>query len=345
MSKPTYVLGIETSCDDTGVGLVRAGRGGWPAPVVNLVRSQEALHARHGGIVPELASRRHLEDLGELLECTLREAGLTWVDLACIGVTRGPGLVGSLLVGLSAAKALSYTLGVPLVGLNHLEAHLLTPFLKGGSPEFPYVALVASGGHTELLLARALGEYERLGRTRDDAAGEAFDKVGRLMGLSYPAGQAMDDLARKGKRDGLKLPVAETGPYEFSYSGLKTAAARLIKGGGAGLPKIAESRRADFAAAFQEAVVSPLVEKSVCAALDFRAKALVVAGGVARNSRLRGLLQARSPALYKAGCRLLIPPLEWCTDNGLMVAGAAYLYFKAGRVSDPEVDVDPSLDF
>lgn len=337
MSKSTYVLGIETSCDDTGVGLVRSGRAGRPAPVLNLVRSQEAVHAQHGGIVPELASRRHLEDLGELLDQTLTDAGIAWKDLSCIGVTRGPGLVGSLLVGLSAAKALSYSLDLPLVGLNHLEAHLLTPFLMTARPDFPYVALIASGGHTELLLAKGLGEYERLGCTRDDAAGEAFDKVGRLLGLGYPAGQAMDDLARNGKADGLKLPVADTGPYEFSYSGLKTAARNL-------LPKIPADRRADFAAAFQEAVVTPLVEKSMNAALDFHAKALVVAGGVARNSRLRARLETHSPALKKAGCRLLIPPLDWCTDNGLMVAGAAFLYFKAGRVSDPEVDVDPSLD-
>ncbi|MGH8103934.1 MAG: tRNA (adenosine(37)-N6)-threonylcarbamoyltransferase complex transferase subunit TsaD [bacterium] len=335
-SKPSFTVGIETSCDDTGVGLVCNARGR-PRPVLNLVRSQEAVHAKHGGIVPELASRHHLEDLGDLLELAMKEAGISWRNLACVGVTRGPGLVGSLLVGVSAAKAISYSLGIPLIGINHLEAHLLTPFLMATPPAFPYVALIASGGHTELILAKALGDYDRLGRTRDDAAGEAFDKVGRLMGLGYPAGQAMDDLSRRGKRNVLKLPVADTGPYEFSFSGLKTAARQMLE-------KRPPRKKADFAAAFQEAVVTPLVGKSVAAALDHRAKALVVSGGVASNFRLRKLLTARAALLKRAGCRLLVPPPAWCTDNGLMVAAAAFLYFTANHPSDSELDADPSLD-
>jgi len=357
--KRRAILGMDTSCDDTGVGLIVNGK-----PILSKVASQEALHRSYGGVIPELASRQHLKDVPWLLREALKEAKITYPQVEAIGVTRGPGLAGSLLVGFSAAKALSCALQVPMIPVNHLEAHIFSAFTGEKKPEYPLVALIASGGHTELVYSPEIGVYELLGRTRDDAAGEAIDKVGRLLGLSYPAGQAMDNLGQKGNPRAFSFPVAQTGAYEFSYSGLKTAAKRVLEKDGKVHPP-------DFAASFTEAVIQPLVEKSLRGAEEKNAHSLILVGGVIRNTRLRQRLQEAlqrfgkmtllppppdnpfAPLLYQTRkFTVFVPPPELCTDNGLMVASAAYHYLLAGRgakggkVFPPDdLDVDPSLDF
>jgi len=325
------VLGIETSCDETGAAVVEDGR----RLLSNVVASQAHLHARYGGVVPEVAARQHLEALVPVVEAALREAQCRPEDIDAVGVTVGPGLPGSLLVGVNVAKALAYAWGRPLVAVNHLEAHVYAVWLvEGFQPRFPALCLVVSGGHTDLALMEGHGRFRALGRTQDDAAGEAFDKVARLMGLGFPGGPAIERKARECPRPSLRLPRARLrGPYDFSFSGLKTHVARVLEGVYGPPPPPAE-----VAAAFQEAVVDALVDKVVKAARGHPVAQVILSGGVAANSRLREELARRAPVPVWA------PPPSLCTDNGAMVAACAYYRLtELGETAPLDVDVQPAL--
>jgi N6-L-threonylcarbamoyladenine synthase len=363
------VLGIETSCDETAVAIVRDGR----RILSSVVASQMAEHARFGGVVPEVASRRHVEAMNTVVRAALSEASTTPREIDLIAVTNRPGLLGALLVGVSAAKAMAMALGV-----HHIEAHLYANFLTpagADSPQseadFPAVALVVSGGHTDLFHLRGHGEYRLLGRTRDDAAGEAFDKCARLMGLPYPGGPAIQEAARTGDPKAVKLPRAYLpDTYEFSFSGLKTAVRNVLHGTtnkssttgngsepsltantvGTEFPRTQHSgnrvsanptpKIPDLAASFQEAVVDVLVRKTVAAARDTGVERVFLAGGVAANARLR---ERMTEACDAAGLRLFYPPPALCTDNGAMIAAAGYFYYASGRgISDLALTASPS---
>jgi len=337
MSAAPLVLGIETSCDETGVGIVRGTE-----LLANVVASSMAEHARFGGVVPEVAARAHLEALGPALRAALREAGVGLGELDALAVTAGPGLAGALMVGVGAAKGLAAATGLPLYGVNHLVGHVGADLLHPpGEPSralgAPSVALLVSGGHTSLLLVRDLvSDVELLGETIDDAAGEAFDKVARLLGLAYPGGPRIDAAAQDGDPEAIRFPRGLTLPrdlerhrYDFSFSGLKTAVARWVeRRQDAGEPVPV----ADVAASFREAVADVLVGKAVAACLEHGVPRLLLGGGVAANARIRGLAQERSSA---AGIELRVPPLSLCTDNGAMIAGVGAQLVAAGRAPSP----------
>ena len=323
-------LGIETSCDETSVALLRGEE-----VLVNLVYSQVDLHARYGGVVPEVASRDHLRKLPPLVEEALREAGQDLQDIQLIGVTRGPGLVGPLLVGLSYAKGLAVALGVPLVGVNHLEAHVFAHRLAHPGAEPPLLALIVSGGHTSLVHVPKWGSYREVGTTRDDAAGEALDKFGRLIGLSYPAGPAIDELAQAGDPQAVPFPrpMIDSG-LDFSFAGLKTAAVYFLR-------DHPHAKREDLCAAYLEAVVDVLCEKALRAAKQLGVKKIAVVGGVAANRRLRQVLPARAA---ERGLEVYFPPLELCTDNAAMVAACAlYRHRELGEESPLSLSAAPNL--
>ncbi len=334
----TKILGIETSCDDTAAAVVADGR----HIISSLVASQEALHAPFGGVVPEVASRQHLVAAIPLVERALRQAQLAPKELDGIAVTIGPGLAGSLLVGVNLAKALALAWDLPLLGINHLEAHLYANWLVAEAtiPPFPLLALLVSGGHTELIVMRDHGSYRRLGATRDDAAGEAFDKVGRLLGLGYPGGPAIEAAAAQATPQP-RLPRAWLrGSDDFSFSGLKTAVLRLVEGPsptsrhqGSTAPLAVP----DLAAAFQEALVEVLVHKTVAAAAKRQVTAILLAGGVAANKALRAALVQTSPL------PVLIPPPSLCTDNAAMVAAAGYYHLLSRQIDPYELDIQPNL--
>jgi N6-L-threonylcarbamoyladenine synthase len=304
-----YTLAIETSCDETSVAVLRDGR----EILSNIVYSQAHLHDKYGGVVPEVASRNHIKKLPFAVKEALDQAGLDFSDISLVGATYGPGLVGPLLVGLSYAKAIAYALNKPFVGVNHLEGHIFAHYLENPDVPPPFVALIVSGGHTLLVEVRAYGEYEILGETRDDAAGEAFDKVGKLLGLGYPAGAALDRLARQGNPKALALPrpMLDSDSLEFSFAGLKTAVVYYLR-------DHPDANRADVAASFQEAVVDVLVEKTLRAARQRNIKRVIVVGGVAANSRLRERL------LSQKNLQVFFPKMELCTDNAAMIAACAY---------------------
>lgn len=313
------ILGIDTSCDDTSASLLEFADG-HPRIITNIVSNQSFIHEKYGGIVPELASRRHIEMIWPVVSEAL--GGMKLSGLSAIAVCHGPGLIGSLLVGCSFAKAVSYSANVPLVGVNHLEGHLLSPFLEGRAPEFPFLALVASGGHTSLYKVKGYMDYEELGRTRDDAAGEAYDKAAKLMGLGYPGGPVIDKMAEKGNPDAVELPrpyLHES--FDFSFSGLKTAVKIALEAGAGSNPN-------DFAASFQKSVVSALTKKVEKAIIHFGIKRVAVSGGVAANSGLRSEMQAVADA---RGAELYLPSMGLCTDNAAMIALAGYYRFRAGE--------------
>jgi N6-L-threonylcarbamoyladenine synthase len=305
------VLGIETSCDETGIALLDEGAG----LLAHAVYSQVEMHRAYGGVVPELASRDHIRRVLPLLDDCLRQAGRDRRDIGAIAVTTGPGLAGALLVGASIGYALGYALGVPVIGVHHLEAHLLSPLLARPAPEFPFVALLVSGGHTQLMRVDGCGRYALLGETVDDAAGEAFDKTAQLLGLGYPGGPAVSRLAEFGTPGAFRFPrpMLHSGDLNFSFSGLKTAVLTAARKAG----NLCEQVRADIAHAFVEAVVDVLVAKSMAALAATGLTTLVVAGGVGANRQLRERLRAEA---HKRGCALFFPPAELCTDNGAMVA-------------------------
>jgi len=328
------ILGIETSCDETAVAIVDDGR----KIQANLLSSQAHLHERFGGVVPEIASRAHLENINPLIELALRESGASFGSIDAVAVTVGPGLVGALLVGIAAAKGVALGLGLPLIGLNHLEGHIYANFLERGPLEEPYVSFLVSGGHTMLVFVPEPHVYELLGQTLDDAAGEAFDKVARLLGLGFPGGPELDRLATEGDRTAIRFPraVTERG-YDFSLSGLKTAVVRSLK---AAKARGEEPRPEDVAASFQEAVVEVQVAKTIAAATDKGVKKIVLGGGVVANTRLRELMSERSE---RHGLELMIPPPELCTDNAAMIACAGHYRLARGEITGLDVGADPSL--
>ena len=338
----TLLLGIETSCDETAVAVVEDGR----RLRSNVIASQVDIHARYGGIVPEIASRQHILQIGPILEQALEEAGVTLEDLDAIAVTRGPGLAGSLLVGVNAAKGLAFALGVPLLGVNHLEGHIYAAWLEGQSPEqdpgFPLMCLVASGGHTDLILMRGHGDYLLVGRTRDDAAGEAFDKAARVLGLGFPGGPAVQRVAQ-GVTATERLPRArlkERESLDFSFSGLKTALLYAARGRGLYPPPEGGAdphQVAQMAAAFQESVVDSLVERTIEAVQREGVRGIILGGGVAANTLLRLEMGRRAPV------PVLVPGPVLCTDNGAMVAACGYFWHRRGEAHGWDMDVVPNL--
>jgi N6-L-threonylcarbamoyladenine synthase len=319
------ILGIETSCDETGVAVYDSGRG----LLAHALHSQVALHDAYGGVVPELASRDHIRRLLPLIREVLRHAGAGESDLDAIAYTQGPGLAGALLVGAAVANSLAFGLGIPAVGVHHLEGHLLSPLLEKNAPSFPFVALLVSGGHTQLMRVSGVGEYETLGETLDDAAGEAFDKTAKLLGLGYPGGPELAKLAQQGRPDRFEFPrpmleqLGQRGDLNFSFSGLKTAVVTLTR-----TRALDAQTRADVAAAFQEAVVDVLVAKSRAAIGRTGLDRLVVAGGVGANVRLRAMLDA---VAARDQFRVFYPAMEFCTDNGAMIALAGCMRLKADK--------------
>ena len=318
------VLGIETSCDETGVALYHGDRG----LLAHVLHSQIAMHDEYGGVVPELASRDHIRRLAPLIGEVLRNGGAQLDDLSGIAYTEGPGLAGALLVGASIGSALAYALGIPAIGIHHLEGHLLSPLLARDPPDFPFIALLVSGGHTQLMRVSGVGEYALLGETADDAAGEAFDKTAKLLGLPYPGGPALARLAEQGRpgRFHFPRPKLASADLDFSFSGLKTAVALACRN-----TALDERIRADIAHAFQEAAVEVLVSKCVAAVAREGLPRLVVAGGVGANRRLR---EALGLAAEKKGFRVHYPELEFCTDNGAMIALAGALRLQGREIKD-----------
>ncbi len=334
------ILGIESSCDETGVALVRSPGGpGVPTLLAHALHSQIAMHQAYGGVVPELASRDHIRRVLPLTEAVLAEAGHRLADVDVVAYTRGPGLAGALLVGAGVACALGASLGRPVLGVHHLEGHLLSPFLSADPPEFPFVALLVSGGHTQLMRVDGVGRYTLLGETIDDAAGEAFDKSAKLLGLGYPGGPALSRLAQEGDATAFKLPrpLLHSGNLDFSFAGLKTAVLTQAKKLGDDL----DARRADLAASTEAAIVDVLVKKTLTALKESGLQRVVVAGGVGANRLLREQLNA---ACARLKVRVHYPELHLCTDNGAMIAMAAAMRIAAGRQS-PEAryafDVKP----
>ena len=319
------LLGIESSCDETGVALVESQGTALPMLQAHALHSQIAMHQAYGGVVPELASRDHIRRVLPLTQAVMAEAGRSLAEIDVVAYTRGPGLAGALLVGAGVACALGAALGKPVLGVHHLEGHLLSPFLSADPPEFPFVALLVSGGHTQLMRVDGVGRYELLGETIDDAAGEAFDKSAKLMGLPYPGGPWLAKLAEQGDPMAFKLPrpLLHSGDLDFSFAGLKTAVMTQAKKLGGEL----ESRKADLAASTQAAIVEVLLKKSMAALEQTGLDRLVVAGGVGANHALREQLNA---ACAKRGVRVHYPELHLCTDNGAMIAMAAAMRLQSG---------------
>jgi len=328
------VLGIETSCDETAAAVVEDGR----RVLSDVVSTQIEIHRRWGGVVPELASRNHVVQVMPVVDEALTRAGVGPGGIDAVAVTSGPGLVGALLVGVQVAKALAAAWGKPLVRVNHLEGHLVAAFLSEEPPEFPYLGLVVSGGHTSLYAARAFGDYRLLGHTRDDAAGEAFDKGAKLLGLPYPGGVAIDGLAREGDAKALRFPkaIVKGAELDFSFSGLKTALLHHVKKHG-----VPEGRAlADLCASYQEAIVRALVDKLFRAARRLQFERLVLSGGVAANSRLRAAVAER--AREYEGMRVYLPAPRLCTDNAAMIAVAGTHALLRGERAGPELSADPA---
>lgn len=327
------ILALETSCDETAAAVVAEDG----EVLSSEVASQIEAHRMYGGVVPEVASRNHILHMRLLVEQAVEKAGMTLHDIAAFAATSGPGLVSSLLIGSTMAKALALAEGKPFLAINHLEGHLLSPFMGRAGIE-PHVALIVSGGHTMLLHVRGVADYELLGRTRDDAAGEAFDKVGKMLGLPYPGGPEVDLRAKQGRRDAFELPrsMMGGGSFEFSFSGLKTSVLYL-------LPKVditVDQTLSDLCASFQEAVVEVLVEKTIRAAWSRRERLIAVSGGVSCNSRVRELFAERCA---DEGLELLLAQPRYSTDNAAMIGFAAVQRWKAGLISPLETDVDPNL--
>ena len=328
------ILALESSCDETAAAVIENGR----RILSNVVFSQIDLHALYGGVVPEIASRAHVEACDRVVDQALEQAGLTLQEVDACAVTYGPGLVGALLTGVSCMKGLSYAAGKPLIPVNHIEGHVSANYLTYPELEPPFVCLVVSGGHSHLVEVRDYGEYRLLGQTMDDAAGEAFDKVARVLGLPYPGGPTLDKLAEEGNPHAMTLPTPHPeGRYDYSFSGLKTAflnAAHKMTQRGEELP------RADMAASFRWAVVSSLTEKAVLAAKETHAKALAMAGGVSANRLLRRMMQEKCDA---AGIPLYMPRLDLCTDNAAMIGSAAYYRLRKGELAELTLNAVPGL--
>ena len=330
------ILGIETSCDETGVAIYDEEKG----LIANQLHTQIALHADYGGVVPELASRDHIRKLAPLLQAALQEAHLTAKDIDGIAYTSGPGLVGALLVGSTVARSLAYAWNIPAIGVHHMEGHLLAPMLEENPPHFPFVALLVSGGHTQLVRVDGVGRYELLGESIDDAAGEAFDKTAKLLGLDYPGGAALARLALKGtpNRFAFPRPMTDRPGLDFSFSGLKTFAANTLHQVMKEEGELTEQSKADIAYAFQEAVVDTLAIKCKRALKQTGLKRLVIAGGVSANKQLR---QTLADLMQQLGGEVFYPQPQFCTDNGAMIAYAGFLRLKQGQQQDLAIEVRP----
>ena len=336
MSKEkTTVLAIESSCDETAAAVVVNGR----EVLSNVISSQIDIHKLYGGVVPEIASRKHIEKINQVIQEALEESDKTMEDIDAVCVTYGPGLVGALLVGVGAAKALAYATHKPLVGVHHIEGHISANFIENKDLEPPFLCLVASGGHSHLVIVKEYGEYEILGRTRDDAAGEAFDKVARAIGLGYPGGPKVDKLAREGNPDAIVFPKGKLGdcPYDFSFSGVKSAVLNYINNA---QMKGEEINRAGLAASFQKSVVDVLVEHTMLAAKDYHMDKIAIAGGVASNGALR---EAMTKACEKRGYKFYRPSPIFCTDNAAMIGVAAYYEYIKGTRHGWDLNAVPNL--
>ena len=329
------VLAIESSCDETAAAVVKNGR----CVLSNVISSQIDLHTLYGGVVPEIASRKHIEKINQVIEEALKEADMELTDMDAIAVTYGPGLVGALLVGVSAAKAISFATDIPLIGVHHIEGHISANYIENPDLEPPFVCLVVSGGHSHLVVVKDYGEYEIIGRTRDDAAGEAFDKVARAIGLGYPGGPKIDKLSKEGNPDAIHFPRAKVGEneYDFSFSGLKSAVLNYINGA---QMKGEEICQADIAASFQKAVIDVLVDHAMTAVAEYRLNKFAIAGGVASNSSLRA---AMKEACEKRGIAFYHPSPVFCTDNAAMIGVAGYYEFKKGVRSGYDLNAVPNL--
>lgn len=333
--KDTLILAIESSCDETAASVVKNGR----CVLSNIISSQIAIHTLYGGVVPEIASRKHIEKINQVVEAALKEADVTLDDIDAIGVTYGPGLVGALLVGVAEAKAIAYAKKKPLVGVHHIEGHVSANYIEHPDLEPPFLCEIISGGHTHLVIVKDYGSFEILGRTRDDAAGEAFDKVARAIGLGYPGGPKIDKLAKEGNPHAIDFPRAhmEDAPYDFSFSGVKSAVLNhLNKCRMIGEPIV----EADIAASFQQAVVDVLVDNAIRAAKDYHMDRLAIAGGVASNGALRAAMEA---ACEKEGIRFYRPSPIFCTDNAAMIGVAAYYEYQKGTRHGWDLNALPNL--
>lgn len=335
MNKNIDILAIESSCDETAAAVIRNGR----EVLSNVISSQIELHKLYGGVVPEIASRKHIEKINQVIEQALDDAGKTLNDIDAIGVTYGPGLVGALLVGVAEAKAIAYAAKKPLVGVHHIEGHVAANYLEHPDLEPPYLCLVVSGGHTHLVIVKDYSEFEILGRTRDDAAGEAYDKVARSIGLGYPGGPKIDQLSKEGNPDAIAFPKAKVAdaPYDFSFSGVKSAVLNYLNHE---KMQNREINRADVAASFQKAVVDVLVEHTMLAAKDYGIQKIAMAGGVASNSTLRAAMES---ACEKRGYQLYRPSPIYCTDNAAMIGSAAYYEYIKGTRDGWDLNAIPNL--
>lgn len=335
MEKDIYILAIESSCDETAASVVKNGR----EVLSNVISSQIALHTLYGGVVPEIASRKHIEKINQVIEEALEEAKLSLNDLDAIAVTYGPGLVGALLVGVAEAKAIAYAAKLPLVGVHHIEGHVSANYIENKDLEPPFLCLIVSGGHTHLVLVKEYGKYEIIGRTHDDAAGEAYDKVARAIGLGYPGGPKIDKLAKEGNKDAITFPRAHIAgcPFDFSFSGVKSAVLNHLN---SCAMKNEEVNKADIAASFQKAVVDVLVAKTMAAAKEYGMKKVAIAGGVASNSALR---EAMIEACKKNNLSFFSPSPIFCTDNAAMIGCAAYYEFLNGNISGLDLNAVPNL--
>ena len=329
------ILAIESSCDETAAAVVRNGR----EVLSNVIYSQIDLHTVYGGVVPEIASRKHIEKINQVVDKALKDAGLSFGDIDGIAVTYGPGLVGALLVGVSFAKALSFATGIPLIGVHHIEGHICANYIENADLKPPFMALVVSGGHTHLVKVKDYGEYEILGRTRDDAAGEAFDKVARAIGLGYPGGPKIDKVSKEGNADAIVFPRAKVNDsiYDFSFSGLKSAVLNYLN---QAEMKGEEIVTADVAASFQKSVVDVLVDHTIASAKEFGFKEVALAGGVASNSALRAAMEE---ACKKNDITLYRPSPIFCTDNAAMIGVAGYYEYIKGNRSDYHLNAVPNL--
>lgn len=334
-TEDVYILAIESSCDETAAAVVKNGR----EVLSNIISSQIDLHTLYGGVVPEIASRKHIEKINQVIEEALKEAGVTLQDITAIAVTYGPGLVGALLVGVSAAKAISFATGIPLIGVHHIEGHISANYIENKELEPPYVCLVVSGGHSHLVVVKDYGEYEIIGRTRDDAAGEAFDKVARAIGLGYPGGPKIDKLSKEGNPEAIRFPRAKVGEseYDFSFSGLKSAVLNYLNGCQMKGEPVCE---ADVAASFQKAVIDVLVEHGIHAVKQYGYDKFAIAGGVASNSSLR---KAFEEECAKRNIQFYHPSPIFCTDNAAMIGVAGYYEYLKGVRSGMDLNAVPNL--
>lgn len=335
IDEDVLILAVESSCDETAAAVVKNGR----SVLSNIISSQIDLHTLYGGVVPEIASRKHMEQINQVIEQALEQAHVTLADLTAVAVTYGPGLVGALLVGVAEAKAIAYAAKKPLVGVHHIEGHISANYIENQDLEPPFICLVVSGGHTHLVVVEDYGKYRILGKTRDDAAGEAYDKVARAVGLGYPGGPKIDKLAKEGNKDAVLFPRAqvEGAPYDFSFSGLKSAVLNYINGCEM---KHEEFNKADLAASFQNAVVESLVTRTVAAAKEYKIDKIAIAGGVASNSALRGAMEEACERNY---FRFYKPSPVLCTDNAAMIGAAGYYEYINGVRHGLDLNAVPNL--